>query len=99
MRSALFVAIGLAIGIGAGYGSGAVAQGSPKLNLVVICANCIPDDMPQEAYNKGNILLDQSTGNIWFYQTLNPGVKPRLMGTLTAPGQPLAKPPQKAGIR
>jgi hypothetical protein len=24
---------------------------------------------------------------------------PRLTGTLTAPGQPLAKPPQKAGIR
>ena len=68
------------------------AQTPTKLNLVVVCVKCIPDDMPQEAYNSGNILLDQNTGNLWFYPALSPGVKPRLLGKFTEPGQPLLKP-------
>jgi hypothetical protein len=59
----------------------------------VICHKCIPDAMPQEAYNSGDILLDETTGNLWFYPALSPGVKPRLLGTLAAPGEPLAAPP------
>jgi hypothetical protein len=62
---------------------------APKLNMIVVCAKCIPDDMPQESYNSGNILLDQNTGNLWFYPALSPGVKPRLLGRFTEPGQPL----------
>jgi hypothetical protein len=94
MRAALLVAVGLVIGIGASHGRGVDAQaGGPKLNLVVVCVNCIPDAMPQEGYNRGNILLDQNTGNFWFYPALSPDVKPRLLGTLTAIGRPLAKPP------
>lgn len=63
-----------------------------KLNMIVVCAKCIPDDMPQEAYNSGNILLDQNTGNLWFYPALSPGIKPRLLGRFTEAGQPLLKP-------
>ena len=94
MRAALFVAVGLVIGLGAGYGQGPTAQGrAAGLHLVVVCHKCIPDAMPQEAYNSGDILLDENTGNLWFYPALSPGVKPRLLGTLTAPGEPLAAPP------
>ena len=93
MRSALYVSLGLVIGIGAGYGRGIDAQESAgRLNLVVVCVKCIPDEMPQEAYNSGDILLDQNTGNLWFYPALSPGVKPRLLGTLTAAGRPVSKP-------
>jgi hypothetical protein len=93
MRAALLVGLGLVIGIGAGYGRGLDAQGTAaKLNLVVVCVKCIPDEMPQEAYNTGNILLDQNTGDLWFYPALSPGVKPRLLGTLAAPGEPVFKP-------
>ena len=96
MRAALLVAVGLVIGIGAGYGKGIDAQGTAgKLNLVVVCVKCIPDEMPQEAYNSGDILLDQNTGDLWFYPALSPGVKPRLLGTLTAPGAPVSKPRQQ----
>jgi hypothetical protein len=93
MRAALLIAAGLVIGMGVGYGKGTLAQGSAaRLNLVVVCVKCIPDDMPQEAYNAGDILLDQNTGDLWFYPSLGPGVKPRLMGTLNALGQPVSKP-------
>ena len=93
MRAALLVGIGLVLGIGAGYGRGMEAQGAPgKLNLLVVCVKCIPEEMPQEAYNSGDILLDQNTGDLWFYPALSPGVKPRLLGTLAAPGQPVSKP-------
>lgn len=93
MRAALLIAVGLVIGMGAGYGRETLAQGNAaKLNLVVVCVKCIPDDMPQEAYNAGDILLDQNTGDLWFYPSLGPGVKARLMGTLNALGQPVSKP-------
>jgi len=93
MRAALLVAVGLVIGIGAGYGRGIGAQETAgKLNLVVVCVKCIPGDMPQEAYNSGDILPDQNTGDLWFYPALSPGVKPRLLGTLAAPGEPVSKP-------
>ena len=91
MRAALLLAAGLVIGIGAGYGRDTQAQAAAgKLNLVVVCVKCIPDAMPNEDYNRGTILLDQNTGDLWFYPALSPDVKPRLLGTLTAPGQPLA---------
>jgi len=93
MRTTLLVAIGLVIGLGAGYGKATSAQGSAgRLNLVVVCHKCIPDAMPQEAYNSGDILLDQNTGDLWFYPALTPGVKPRLLGTLPAPGDALSPP-------
>jgi hypothetical protein len=93
MRSAFIIAAGLLIGIAVGYGKGLQAQpAAPRLNMVIVCVRCIPDDMPQESYNAGNILLDQNTGNLWFYPALSPGVKPRLLGTLPTPGQPIAKP-------
>jgi len=93
MRAALFVAVGLVIGLGAGYGQGPTAQRrAAGLHLVVVCHQCIPDAMPQEAYNSGDILLDENTGDLWFYPALSPGVKPRLLGTLGAPGEPLAAP-------
>ena len=93
MRAALLVAIGLVIGIGASDGRDTHAQDTAgKLNLVVVCVKCIPDEMPKEDYNSGDILLDQNTGDLWFYPALSPGVKPRLLGTLTAPGRPVAKP-------
>jgi hypothetical protein len=93
MRAALLVAVGLVIGLGAGYGKGPSAQGTAgKLDLVVVCHKCIPDAMPQEAYNSGDILLDQNTGDLWFYPALSPGVKPRLLGTLGTPGKPLSPP-------
>lgn len=93
MRAAIVVTVGLLLGIAAGYGRATQAQAPvAKLNMVVVCIKCIPDEMPQEAYNSGDILLDQNTGNLWFYPALTPGVKPRLLGTLSAPGQPLSKP-------
>lgn len=100
MRAALLIALGVVVGIGAGYNRAADAQAAPgTLNLVVVCVNCIPEAMPQENYNKGNILLDQHTGNLWFYPALTPGVKPRLLGTLTAAGLPIANPPTEASVR
>ena len=93
MRAAWFVLVGLLVGIAASQGNGTAAQSAvPRLNLEVVCVKCIPDDMPQEAYNAGNILLDLNTGNLWFYPALSPGVKPRLLGTMEAAGQPLVKP-------
>lgn len=93
MRAALLVAAGLVIGIGVGYGRDTYAQGAAgKLNLVVVCVKCIPDAMPNEDYNSGTILLDQNTGDLWFYPALSPGVRPRLLGTLAGPGQPVTKP-------
>jgi hypothetical protein len=68
------------------------AAPEPRLNLTVVCVKCIPDDMPQEAYNAGNILLDQNTGDLWFYPALSPGVKARKLGTLTQLGQPMLAP-------
>lgn len=93
MRVALLIAMGFMAGLGATFGAGASAQApAARLNVVVVCVNCIPDGMPDEAYNRGTILLNQSTGDLWFYPALSPGVKPRLLGTLTAPGTPLAAP-------
>ena len=93
MRAALLLAAGLVIGIGAGYGRDTHAQGAAgTLNLVVVCVKCIPDAMPKEEYNSGTILLDQNTGALWFYPALSPGVRPRRLGTLAAPGQPVTEP-------
>ena len=93
MRTVFLIAVGLTIGLSAGYGTGASAQApAARLNVAVVCVSCIPAGMPDEAYNRGDILLNQNTGELWFYPALSPGVKPRLLGTLTALGQPLAKP-------
>lgn len=75
-------------------GAGTTRAQAPgaRLNLTVVCVKCIPDAMPQEAYNAGNILLDQTTGDLWFYPALSPGVKPRKLGTLTTLGEPLIAP-------
>ena len=92
MRRTLLVAI-VAIAAAFVFGHNAPdAAPQTALNLVVVCVKCVPDDMPQEAYNAGNILLDQNTGDLWFYPALSPGVKPRLLGRFSAPGQPLARP-------
>lgn len=75
-------------------GIGATRAEAPgaRLNLTVVCVKCIPDEMPQESYNAGNILLDQTTGDLWFYPALSPGVKPRKLGTFTKLGEPLVSP-------
>ncbi len=97
MRTALFIVLGVLIGISATAGGSARlrATTTTPLDIVVVCVKCIPEDMPQEAYNSGNILLDQHTGQLWFYPALSPGVTPRLLGTLGTLGQPIAKPPAR----
>jgi hypothetical protein len=91
MRHGILVALVVIAAAFLGGRSTPRAESPAKLNMVVVCVKCIPDDMPQEAYNSGNILLDQNTGNLWFYPALSPGVKPRLLGRFTEPGQPLLK--------
>lgn len=92
MRHGILVALLAAAAAFYGGRSTPKAETSPRLNMCIVCVKCIPDDMPQEAYNAGNILLDQDTGNLWFYPALSPGVKPRLLGRFTQPGQPLLRP-------
>jgi hypothetical protein len=92
MRNGVLVALLVIAAAFLGGRSTPRAESPGKLNMLVVCMKCIPDDMPQEAYNAGNILLDQNTGNLWFYPALSPGVKPRLLGRFTEAGQPLMKP-------
>jgi hypothetical protein len=87
---AALAALTLVWAVGAGVPRAAAPE--PRLNVMVVCVKCIPEDMPQEAYNAGNILLDQTTGDLWFYPALSPGVKPRKLGTIKELGQPLLAP-------
>lgn len=92
MRNAVLVVFLVVAAAFLGGRSTPQAESPAKVNVVVVCVKCIPDDMPQEGYNAGNILLDQNTGKLWFYPALSPGVKPRLLGTIGELGQAVLKP-------
>ncbi|HSL24375.1 MAG TPA: hypothetical protein VK886_22765 [Vicinamibacterales bacterium] len=99
MRKRLLIALLVIAGMLSAAAMVPRAQSSTPFNVVVICVKCVPEDMPQEAYNAGNILLDQNTGNLWFYPALSRGVKPRLLGRFPAMGEPLLPPDQAPARR
>jgi hypothetical protein len=60
---------------------------STTLNVVVLCASCVLPGTAVTIENVGTSLLDQSTGDIWFYKGNSPlGTPPTYVGKMTRVG-------------
>jgi len=63
---------------------------SSALNVVVICGSCVMQGAALTLENAGTMLLDQATGDIWFYKSSSPlGTPPTYVGKLARVGDPI----------
>ena len=73
-------------------GDGSVAPQSAKLNVVVVCTGCRQPEAPR-SQGLGTLLLDQTTGKVWFFRggVGVVGRTPILVGTMTEVGEPIIR--------